>query len=142
MSIFSNAAPAVKKETRYIGICTLAGTVLMLAVFGVLHAFLPEKVPFDYRVVLGGICGGIIAVVNFFLMGLTVQNVAATEDKDAAARKMKTSYTYRMLLQLLWIIAAITAPCFFYIAGLVPLLFPGAAVKLRAFHKEQDIQNK
>ena len=135
MSIFSNAAPAVKKETRYIAVCTAAGTIVMLAMFLILHQFFPEKVPFDYRVILGGIGGGIVAVLNFFLMGITIQKAAATEDKDTAAKKLKMSYTYRMLLQLLWIIAAITAPCFFYIAGLVPLLFPGAAVKLRAFQK-------
>ena len=70
--MFGEIQPAVKKETKNVILYTVAGVVLMWIVFAVLHGIMPDKIPFDYTVILGGIGGGIIAVLNFFLMGLTV----------------------------------------------------------------------
>lgn len=127
--------PAVKKETQKVAAITGIGVILMWIVFAVLHFVMPDKVPLDYTVFLGGIAGGIVAVLNFFLMGLTVQKVASTTDEKAAAMKMKASYSQRMLFQMLWVIIAIVAPCFHFIAGIVPLLFPGTGIKLTGiFH--------
>ena len=61
---------------------------------------------------------------------ITVQKVAATEDEKRAASVMKLSMTYRMLFQILWIAAAILAPCFYWIAGVAPLLFPSFGIKI------------
>ena len=129
----SSTAEAVKKETRNIAVSEIIGVAIMFFVFFILHMLIPDKVPFDYRVVLAGIAGGGIAVLNFFLMGITVQKVAETEDEQAAVRKMRTSYTYRMLLQGLWAVLSIVLPCFQFAAGLIPLLIPGAAIKARGF---------
>lgn len=123
-------APAVRKETKRVIIITVIGVVIMFAVFAGLHFAMPDKVPFDYRVILGGLGGGCIAVLNFFMMGLTVQKVTSMEDEGLARQQMKSSYTYRMLLQILWMVAAIAAPCFQFVAGLVPLLFPSLGLKL------------
>lgn len=128
-SIFADIQPAVRKETRHIAIGTGICVVLMWVVFAILHAVTPEQIPFDYTVILGGLGGGIIAVLNFFLMGLTVQKVVSLEDEGQARNKMKASYSQRMLLQLLWGIAAIAAPCFQFAAGLLPLLFPNIVIK-------------
>lgn len=128
--IFSDIQPAVKKETKNVALYTGSGVVLMWIVFFVLHLFMPEKVLFDYTVFLGGIGGGLIAVLNFFLLGLTVQKVASTEDEENARKFMKTSYSQRMMLQAVWMVVAIAAPCFQFVAGLVPLLFPGAGIKI------------
>lgn len=128
-SFFDNIQPAVKTETKKVAVGTLAGVVLMWGVFGILHAVNPESVPFDYTVILGGLGGGVIAVLNFFLMGLTVQKVVSFEDEGMARNKMKASYSQRMMLQLLWGVAAIAAPCFQFAAGLLPLLFPSLAIK-------------
>ena len=137
MSVFGEVQPAVKKETRHVAISTAAGLVIMWIAFGVLHAVMPEKIPFDYTVILGGIGGGVIAVLNFFLMGLTVQKIASTQDEEAARMKMKASYSQRMLLQMLWVVAAIAIPCFHFAAGILPLLFPSAGIKLMGiFHKK------
>lgn len=127
---FSNIQPAVKKETKNVTIYTIIGEIFMWVVFLGLHFWFPGKVPFDYTVILGGIAGGAVAVLNFFLMGLAVQKVAASTDEDAARMKMKASYSQRMLIQMLWVVAAIVAPCFHYVAGIVPLLFPGTGIKI------------
>ena len=54
MSIMDNVQPAVKKETGKVAAITGIGLILMWIVFGVLHAFMPQKVPFDYTVFFGG----------------------------------------------------------------------------------------
>ena len=126
-------ADAVKKETRNIALSEIIGVAVMLLVFLLLHLLMPDRIPFDYRVILAGILGGAVAVLNFFLMGMTVQKVANTEDEQVAARKMRVSYTYRMLMQGLWAAFACLLPCFQFAAGLFPLLIPGASIKLRGF---------
>lgn len=134
--IFSSIQPAVKKETKNVAIYTGIGVILMWIVFGVLHMIIPEKVVFDLTVILGGIGGGLIAVLNFFLLGLTVQKVAAAEDEEIGRKLMKSSYSQRMMLQAVWMVVAIAAPCFQFVAGLVPLLFPGAGIKIMGIIKK------
>ncbi|MCC8101797.1 MAG: hypothetical protein LIP11_05900 [Clostridiales bacterium] len=134
--LFGEVQPAVKKETRRVTTMTAAGIVIMWIVFGVLHAAMPESVPFDYTVILGGLVGGVIAVLNFFLMGLMVQSAASAADEEAARTKVKASYSQRLLLQMLWVIAAIVAPCFQFVAGIVPLFLPSFGIKLTGILKK------
>lgn len=133
---FDRLQPAVRKETKRITAVTFSGVILMWVVFAVLHFATPESVPFDYTVILGGIGGGIIAVLNFFLMALTVQSVAAQTDEDTAKNQMKVSYRQRLLLQVVWMIAAMVAPCFQVVAGIAPLLFPSLGIKAMAAMKK------
>ena len=128
-SILDNVQPAVKKETKRVVKITAVGLILMWILFAVLHFTMPDKVPLDYTVFLGGIGGGAVAVLNFFLMGLAVQK--------AARMKLKASYSQRFLMQILWVILAIVAPCFHFVAGIAPLLFPGTGIKIMGiFHNK------
>ena len=126
-------APAVKLETKKVAAATAVMVVLMWVIFGVGHRLSPDQIPLDYTVFLGGLGGGLVAVLNFFLMGLTVQKVASTQDEDLAKSRMKASYSQRFLLQIVWVILAIVLPCFQFAAGIAPLLFPSLSIKLRAF---------
>ncbi len=85
----------------------------------------PEKIPFDYRVILRGIGGGAVAVLNFFLMGMAVQKAVSETDEAGAKRRMQASYSQRNLMQMLWAVLAIVLPCFQFAAGILPLLIPG-----------------
>ena len=134
--LLENVQPAVKKETKRVVMITGAGLILMWILFAILHFTMPDKVPFDYTVILGGIGGGVIAVLNFFLMGLAVQKAASATDEGTARMKLKASYSQRFLMMMLWVIAAIVAPCFHFVAGIAPLLFPGTGLKfVGIFHK-------
>ena len=133
--LFDRLQPAVRKETKRITAVTFSGVVLMWVVFAILHLAALESVPFDYTVILGGIGGGIIAALNFFLMALTVQNVASQTDEDEARSRMKVSYRQRLLLQIVWMIVAMAAPCFQVVAGIAPLLFPSLGIKAMAVIK-------
>lgn len=132
--------PAVKKETRNVLVINIIGVAAMFVVFLILHLIIPDKVPFDYTVILGGIGCGAVAFLNFFLMALTVQKVASMEDRDEASKLMKKSYTRRFGLQVIWVIAAIFAPCFQTIAGIIPLLFPGLGIKIYGLFRN-DLKN-
>ncbi len=136
-SILDNVQPAVKKETKRVVKITAVGLILMWILFAVLHFTMPDKVPLDYTVFLGGIGGGAVAVLNFFLMGLAVQKAASASDEGTARMKLKASYSQRFLLQILWVILAIVAPCFHFVAGIAPLLFPGTGIKIMGiFHNK------
>ena len=135
--LLENVQPAVKKETKRVVMITGAGLILMWILFAILHFTMPDKVPFDYTVILGGIGGGVIAVLNFFLMGLAVQKAASASDEGTARMKLKASYSQRFLMQILWVILAIVAPCFHFVAGIAPLLFPGTGIKIMGiFHNK------
>ena len=118
-----SVSPAVKQETMRIASGTAIGVVLMWVVFFFLHQANPEKIPFDYTVFLAGIGGFIFAAGNFFLMGLTVQKVAAETDEGRARQRMQVSQRQRTLLML-------AAPCFNGAAGIIPLLFPSMVIKI------------
>ena len=134
--LLKNVQPAVKKETKRVAMITGAGLILMWILFAILHYTMPDKVPFDFTVILGGIGGGVIAVLNFFLMGLAVQKAASATDEGTARMKLKASYSQRFMMMILWVIAAIVAPCFQFVAGIAPLLFPGTGLKfVGIFHK-------
>lgn len=129
-SFFEKIQPAIKSETKKVAISTAICVGLMWAVFFAFHMMNPESVPFDYTVILGGIGGGIVAVLNFFLLGLTVQKVTNAQEDDVAKKMMKSSYSNRFLLQVVWCIAVMIAPCFQLVAGILPLLFPSIGIKI------------
>ncbi|MBQ6636652.1 MAG: ATP synthase subunit I [Lachnospiraceae bacterium] len=123
---------AVKKETVAVAAGTGIGCVVLIALFLIMYLIFPESsVKFDYRVVLGALCGGAVAVANFFLMAVTVQNVVNVTNRDDALRMMRVSYRNRMLMRGLWVIVAIVAPCFNYAAGIIPLFIPSLVIKIR-----------
>ena len=98
-SMFHDIQPAVKKRNKKSGrnySNRYSGDVDCICCTPHRNA---GKALFDYTVILGGICGSLVAVLNFFLMGLTVQKVAAAEDEAAARMKMKASYSQRMLFR-------------------------------------------
>ncbi len=130
-----------KKEFIRVVTYTVVGVILMWIVFGIAHVISPEKVALDYRVFLSGILGGVVPIANFYLMALTVQDVAATEDQDLARQKMKFSYSKRMGILILWVILVALLPWFNLVAGILPLFFWNWGVRLSAFRrKESDDQ--
>ena len=112
---------AVKKETVAVAAGTGIGCAVLIVLFLIMYLIFPESsVKFDYRVVLGALCGGAVAVANFFLMALTVQSVVNVTNRDDALRMMRVSYRNRMLMRGIWIIVAI-----------IPLFIPSLVIKIR-----------
>ena len=118
--------PEAKKELLHIAAGTLLCTVVMWAVFSALH--LVGWVRFDYTVILGGVVGAAVAVGNFAGICIMVQKVLDEPDEKRRKAKLQLSYNGRMLLQALWVVVAIAAPCFQPFAGVLPLLFPRVTI--------------
>ena len=115
----------VLKETGYIASWTLVFSVLMQAVFLVIGKW-------SYTVLLGNVLSFALAVLNFFLMGLTVQSAVLKEEKEAKSA-MKVSQLYRMLLMLIGIVVGVVLPVFNTWAVVIPIFFPRLAIIFRPF---------
>ena len=114
--------PASVKEIKRISLGSAICLVIMVAVMFLLS--LVGVGIFDYRVPLSGLVGTLLAVVNFALLCLTIQNAAETEDKKQMKAKFQLSYNARLIAQALWVLAAFLLPCFQTVAAALPLLFP------------------
>ena len=114
--------PTAKKTTRLISIGCFIGLALMLTVFAVLH--LVDIYTFRYTIILGGVVGVLVAILNFVLMCLTIQAAAEMEDKKQMRAKLQLSYNGRMILQAGWVVIAFLLPWFQPVAAALPLLFP------------------
>ena len=123
----------VKRETVFIASWVLIFSAVMEAVFLIIGAW-------NYSVLFGNLLGAFAAVLNFFLMGLTVQN-ALEKDENAAKDLVKTSQTLRMMMLIVFAAAACIFDCFDLIAALVPLLFPRIAVAIRPLFDKEIPQN-
>lgn len=124
-----NINPTVKKETGYIAAWVLLLSILTEAVFLILGKW-------DLSVLLGNLLSGTAAVLNFFLMGLTVQRAVEKDEKEAKAA-MRLSQLYRNLLLL--ICGGVGVYFFHPVTALLPLFFPRIAIALRPFlHKGGD----
>ena len=132
MRFLDRIDPTVKKETGYIAVCVAVLMLLMEAVFLILGYW-------DITVLWGGLLGALIAVLNFFLMGLTVQKAVGQEERDAK-NLMRGSQSLRMLMQLALCAIGAALPCFNLVAVLVPLLFPRLGVMLRSLTLKKEVQ--
>ena len=112
------------KETIFVALVTLVLSALMQSVFLIIGKW-------DYTVLLGNLLGGVTAVLNFFLMGLTIQSALSIDVKDAKSR-MKLSQMLRNLLMFVTAIMGYVVPVFNLIAVIIPYLFPRIAVGMRA----------
>jgi len=122
-NLLNRIDPTIKRETAYIALCVLIMSMLMQSVFLIISAW-------DWTVLWGNLLGGFAAVLNFFLMGLTIQKALGKDKKDAASL-MKASQSLRMVMLLAFAAVGALAPCFNLIAVVVPLVFPRIGIFFR-----------
>jgi len=80
------------------------------------------------RILLGAVCGSIVAVLNFTILCLTVQSAVEIESKRKMKARFQLSYNIRMVLQAVWVVACFAIPQIHFIAGAVPVLFPNVVI--------------
>lgn len=124
---------AVKKETIYISICSLALAFIMNIIF-----FIAGK--WNYTVVAGSILGIFASVLNFFLMCLTVQNAVKKEEKEMRDY-VKLSQTLRNFMLVAFAVIGVLVSVFNTWSMLISLFFPRIAIFMHPlFNKEKNIQ--
>jgi len=119
--------PAVKKETVYIALWVVILSTAMQAVFLVIGKWEPS-------VFFANLCSALVSVLNFFLMGLTVQNALEKEEADAKST-VRGSQIYRNFM--VFAVAAAAAYFFHVWAAIIPLFFPRIAVAFRPYFDQK-----
>ena len=121
----------VLKETRYIAVCTAILSAIMQAVFLIIGKW-------DMTVLLGNLLGGVAVILNFFLMGITVQKAVSKEEKEAKSL-MRTSQTARLFMMFLFVVIGVTAPIFNTWSSIIPLVFPRIAVAIKPIADKKSL---
>lgn len=107
----------VKKETAYVAVAEAILIAIMLAVYLIISKF-------TLNVLFAALTSGAVAVLNFFVMGLTVQK-AVTVDDDSDRRKLiRASQLVRLLVMGVVVIVCAVFPKFDIFALFIPLFFP------------------
>ena len=120
-----NIDPTVKRETIYIASFVTILSMLMEAVFLIIGKW-------DYTVLLGNLLGGLVAVGNFFFMGITIQRSLQKSDEERSSF-IKLSYTYRTFAIIISALVGFICPVFNGFAVVIPLFFPRIAIFLKPF---------
>lgn len=110
-------------ETRIITIWVIIFSAVMQAVFLIAGKW-------DITVLLGNLLGAFAIILNFFLMGITVQNAVQKEEKDAKSL-MKSSQGLRTLMLFVFVVIGAAVPVFNIWAVIIPLFFPRIAIAIR-----------
>ncbi len=127
---------AVIRETTYIAAWVVVLSAFMESVVLILQAFGFAK--WGYPIVLGNLLGGVFAVLNFFLMGITVQ-IAVNKDEKKAAQIIRLSQMLRNLAIGVVIIIGVLVPIFNVWTVALPFFFPRIAIAFRSiFLKKQE----
>ena len=120
----------VISETAYIAAWVAIFSTIMEAVFLVIGIW-------DYTVLLGNLLSACATVLNFFLMGMTVQNALGKDEKDAK-QTMKASQGMRSLMLFIVALLGILLDCFNTWAVFIPFFFPRLAVSIRPLLRKKQ----
>lgn len=123
----------VLKETGIVAIGECIGVAGMLLVFALLGKF-------DSTVLVGGLVGGVAAILNFFVMAIGV-NLAADKAKAQNVKggqaTVKSSYMLRMVLLFLILFAFAKSGIADAIALVVPLIFVRFTITFAEFFRRK-----
>ncbi len=129
-----DARKAVLRETKTVAIGEAVGVALMYGVFALLGSF-------DQTVLLGGIAGGLLAVINFFLMAVNVSNAAdkaVHEDVKGGKSLMRFSYATRLIVLFVILFALIKSGVCNVFASVIPLLFVRLTITIAEFFRKPE----
>lgn len=119
--------PASRKEIKRIALGTAVCDLIMIAALFLMSQFgIGTFEP--GRIVLGALCGSVIAVLNFTILCLTVQSAVEIENKRKMKARFQLSYNIRMVVQAGWVVIAFLVPQIHFVAGAAPILFPNVVI--------------
>ena len=118
---------ASRKEIRRIALGTLVCDGIMIAGLFLLSQFGMGKFELP-RILLGAVCGSVIAIANFTILCLTVQMAAEITNQRKMKAKFQMSYNIRLILQAGWVVACFAIPQIHFVAGAAPILFPNVVI--------------
>lgn len=123
----------VLRQTGVVALGEAIGVAAMIGVFALLGAY-------DSRVLLGGIVGGAVAIINFFVMAIGVNiaaDKAAQQDVKGGQAAIKGSYMLRMIGMVVVLFAFAKSGLCNVIALVVPLIFTRFTLTLQEFFRRK-----
>ncbi len=124
----------VLQETAIVALGQLIGILAMLGIFALLGKF-------DTSVLLGGIAGGFLSLLNFFLMAMTASlasDKAAAGDPEAGKKLVKNSYPIRLVVLALLLLVFAKSGYFHVISLVIPLAFVRPTLTIAEFFRKKE----
>lgn len=124
----------VYRETGMIAIGQAIGLAVMWAVFALMGYF-------DRTVLLGGIIGAVIAILNFFFMAMMASlaaDKAEQQDVKGGTAMVKTSYMTRMIVIFIVLFACLKSGMCNAIACVLPLAFVRPTITIAEFFRKKE----
>ena len=122
----------VLRETGIIALGVVIGVALMYGVFALLGRF-------DRAVLLGGVIGGALAILNFLFMAINASvaaEKAVKQDVTGGRALMQTSYIVRLAAIFVILLACVKSGLCNAIAAVVPLLFVRPTITIAEFFRK------
>lgn len=122
----------VLKET---GIIAIGETILVAVMFGI-FALIGR---FDSTVLLGGVVGGLLAVLNFLFMAINVSTAAdqaAAQDVKGGKALVQTSYVVRLGVIFIVLFACVKSGKCDVFASVIPMLFVRPTITIAEFFRK------
>ena len=124
----------VFQETTVVAVGEVVGVSAMLAVFALLGSF-------DRSVLLGGIIGGIMAILNFFFMAVGASlaaDKAEAQDVKGGKSLLQTSMLLRYAVLFVVLFACAKSGLFNAIALVIPLIFVRITISVAEFFRKKE----
>lgn len=125
----------ILKETAIITLGQTLCVGVMLGVFALLEAF-------DRSVLLGGIAGGLLAVLNFLFMAIgtsIASDKAQNQDVKGGQATIQLSYFGRMILIAVVLFALVRSGLCNVIAAVLPLAFTRPILTIAEFFRKSGV---
>ena len=122
----------VLHETGIIAIGECMGVAVMLAIFALLGQF-------DRSVVLGGLIGGVLTILNFFLMAVNANSAAdkaVNQDVKSGKAMLQFSYAGRLAMIFVILFACVKSGLCNVFAIVIPLLFVRPTITIAEFFRK------
>ncbi len=127
-----NSRKVVFQETAIIAIGQVICVGAMFLVFALLSKF-------DRSVVLGGVVGGLLAILNFFFMAVCMDlaaDKAEKQDVKGGQALVRISYFVRIIVLFIVMFACLKSGYFNIFALLLPLLFVRPTLTIAEFFRK------
>lgn len=122
----------VYKETGVIAIGEAICLAIMLAVFALLGHF-------NMKVLLGGVIGTALSVLNFFFMAMNATmaaDKAVNQDVKGGQKQIKLSYSLRMIVVFVILFACVKSGLCNPLASVLPLAFVRPVITVAEFFRK------
>ncbi len=124
----------VFRETAVIAIGEAIGVAAMIGLFALLGYF-------DLSVLWGGLAGGLLAILNFFMMAVVASlgaDRAKAGDVEGGQKLIKGSFPIRLLVLAVLLFAFAKSGVFHVLALVIPLVFPRPILLVAEFFRKKE----